>query len=99
MALEQTVHTALDGHIAKALLPEGALDMPNGNYELHTLQDRQTTRTRIAAEDDVLTQAVQMHDAQQSLTVQRFVENRLQEQYQRPHREQWVKQLLDTARN
>lgn len=99
LVLEQTVHTALDGHIAKALLPEGALDMPNGNYELHTLQDRQTTRTRIAAEDDVLTQAVQMHDAQQSLTVQRFVENRLQEQYQRPHREQWVKQLLDTARN
>ena len=96
LALEQTVHTALDGHIAKALLPDGMLDMQNGNYELHTFSDRQTTRTHIAAEDDVLTQAVQMHDAQQLLTVQKFVENHLQEQHQRPHQEQWVKQLLAT---
>ncbi|MFC4622215.1 hypothetical protein ACFO3A_08305 [Comamonas nitrativorans] len=96
LALEQTVHTALDGHIAKALLPDGMLDMQNGNYELHTLRDRQTTRTRIAAEDGLLTQAEQTHDAQQLLTVQKFVENHLQEQYQRPHQEQWVKQLLAT---
>lgn len=96
LALEQTVQTALDGHIAKALLPDGMLDMENGNYELHTLRDRQTTRTRIAAEDGLLTQAEQTHEAQQLLTVQKFIENHLQEQYQRPHQEQWVKQLLAT---
>ena len=92
--LAQTVHTQLDATIQKALLPDGLLDTESGNYEIQRIHDLHTSLTQLAAKDGQLTQATQTQNNQQSLTVQKFMEHKLVEQYERPHQEQLLRQLL-----
>lgn len=94
LQMAQTVQTRLDATIHQAPHPDGMLDMDSGNYTTQTIHDLHTQQTLIAAQNNLLTQAEQRQDTQQSLTVQKFIEHTLTEQYERPHHAQQVKQLL-----
>lgn len=83
VAVNQTQNEKLEAHYLRSRTG-GMLDVSSGNYDIHKVNDHSTSTTLIESADNKLSRAVKDTEQHQLKTLQKLVDNRVQEQTSTP---------------